>query len=98
MRITGLSEKFEYLRIDMHDIDHSDGSEEDVGQEKLILRFRTSMTALINECAKKHMSKHSRVSSYFQLDLDVFKRVFICHGKAVTTNAKRTLMKIGYDR
>ena len=56
------------------------------------------MTALINECAKKHMSKHSRVSSYFQLDLDVFKRVFICHGKAVTTNAKRTLMKIGYDR
>ena len=40
MRITGLSEKFESVRIDMHDIDHSDGSEEDVGQEKTNIKVQ----------------------------------------------------------
>ena len=47
------------------------------------------MIDLINECAESHMSKHSEVSA---------QRVFISHEKAVTTDAKRTLITIGYDR
>ena len=50
------------------------------------------MTALLYEYAKKHMSKHSRVYSVYQLDIGAgaFKRTFVTHPNAVTTAMKRT--------
>ena len=48
--------------------------------------------AWLYEYAKKHMSKHSRVYSAYQLDIGagVFKRAFVTHRNAVTTAVKRT--------
>ena len=50
------------------------------------------MTAWLYYCAKKHMSKHSRVYSEYQLDIGegAFKRAFVTHRNAVTTAVKRT--------
>ena len=50
------------------------------------------MTAWLYEYAKKHMSKHSRVYSAYQLDigLGAFHRAFVTHRKAVPTAVKRT--------
>ena len=50
------------------------------------------MTACFYEYAKKHMSKHSRVYSAYQLDIGAgaFKRAFVTHRNAVTTAVKRT--------
>ena len=50
------------------------------------------MTAWLYEYAKKHMSKHSRVYSAYQLDIGAgaFKRAFVTHRTAVTTAVKRT--------
>ena len=50
------------------------------------------MTAWLYEYAKKHMSKHSRVYSAYQLDIGAgaFKRAFEAHRNAVTTAVKRT--------
>ena len=50
------------------------------------------MTAWLYEYAKKHMSKHSRVYSAYQLDIraGAFKRAFVTHRNAVTTAVKRT--------
>ena len=50
------------------------------------------MTALLYEYAKKHMSKHSRVYSAYQLDIGegAFKLAFVTHRNAVTTAVKRT--------
>ena len=50
------------------------------------------MTAWLYEYAKKHMSKHSRVYSVYQLDIGAgaFKRAFVIHRNAVTTAVKRT--------
>ena len=50
------------------------------------------MTAWLYEYAKKHMSKHSRVYSVYQLDIGAgaFKRAFVTHRNAVTTAVKRT--------
>ena len=54
--------------------------------------FRANMTACLYEYAKKHMSKHSRVYSAYQLDIKAgaFKRVFVTHQNRVTTAVKRT--------
>ena len=53
--------------------------------------FRANMTAWLYEYAKKHMSKHDRVYSGYQLDIGAgaFKRVFVTHRNAVTTAVKR---------
>ena len=50
------------------------------------------MTAWLYEYAKKHLSKHSRVYSAYQLDIGAgaFKRAFVTHRNAVTTAVKRT--------
>ena len=50
------------------------------------------MTAWLCEYAKKHMSKHSRVYSAYQLGIGAgaFKRAFAAHRNAVTTALKRT--------
>ena len=49
------------------------------------------MTAWLYEYAKKHMSKHGRVYSEYQLDIEAgaFKRAFVTHRNAVTTAVKR---------
>ena len=49
------------------------------------------MTAWLYEYAKKHMSKHSRVYSAYQLDIGAgaFKRAFATHRNAVTITVKR---------
>ena len=49
------------------------------------------MTAWLNEYAKKHMSKHGRVYSGYQLDIGAgaFKRAFVTHRNAVNTAVKR---------
>ena len=57
------------------------------------------MTAWLYEYAKKHMSKHSRVYSAYQLDIGAgaFKRAFVTHRNAVTTAVKRTFKTNEYD-
>ena len=47
----------------------------------------------------KHMLKHSRLYSSFQLDIgsEVFKRAFVAHRNAVTTAVKRILKRIDCD-
>ena len=49
------------------------------------------MTAWLYEYAKKHMSKHGRVYSEYQLDIGAgaFKRAFVTQRNAVTTAVKR---------
>ena len=49
------------------------------------------MTAWLYEYAKKHMSKHGRVYSVYQLDIGAgaFKRAFVTHRNTVTTAVKR---------
>ena len=61
--------------------------------------FRANMTAWLYEYDKKHMSKHSRVYSAYQLDIRAgdFKRAFVTNQKAVTTAVKRTSRKNEYD-
>ena len=50
------------------------------------------MVACLYRYVKKHMSKHGRVSSAYQLDIGagVFKRAFVIHWNAVTTAVKKT--------
>ena len=54
--------------------------------------FRAKITAWLYEYAKKHMSKHSRVYSVYQLDIGAgaFKQVFVTHRNAVTAAVIRT--------
>ena len=49
------------------------------------------MTAWLYEYTKKHMSKHSRMYSAYQLDIgaEAFKRAFVTQRNAVTTAVKR---------
>ena len=58
------------------------------------------MTAWLYEYDKKHMSKHSRVYSAYQLDIGAgaFKRAFVTHGNAVTTAVKKTSTTNDCDR
>ena len=60
-------------------------------RRRLMPWFRANMTAWLYEYAKKHMAKHSRVYSMYQLDIGAgaFKRAFVTHRNAVTT-VKRT--------
>ena len=53
--------------------------------------FRANMTAWEYEYAKKHMSKHGRVYSVYQLDIGTgaFKRAFVTHRNAVTNAVMR---------
>ena len=53
----------------MQNLEHSDGSEKDMGQKTTEPWFRAKMTAWLYEYAKKHMSKHSREYSAYQLDI-----------------------------
>ena len=61
--------------------------------------FRANMTAWLYEYAKKHMSKHSRVYSAYQLDIGAgaSKRAFVTHRNAVTTAVKRTSRTSDYN-
>ena len=60
-------------------------------RRRLMPWFRANMTAWLYEYAKKHMSKHSRVYSGYQLDIGAgaFKRAFVTHRNAVTTAVER---------
>ena len=60
-------------------------------RRRLMPWFRAKMTAWLYEYAKKHMSKHSRVYSAYQLDIGAgaFKRAFIFHRNALATTVKR---------
>ena len=60
-------------------------------RRRLMPWFRANMTAWFYEDAKKHMSKHGRVYSVYQLDIGAgaFKRAFVTHRNAVTTAVKR---------
>ena len=79
----------------MPNLEHSDESKENVGQETEVNMpwFRANKTAWLNEYAKKHMSKHSRVYSSYQMNLEseVFKPAFVTKRNAATTAVKRTL-------
>ena len=68
-------------------------------RRRLLPWFRANMTAWLYEYAKKHMSKHSRVYSAYQLDIEagVFKRAFVTHRNTVTTAVKRISRKSEYD-
>ena len=59
--------------------------------KRLMPWFSANMTAWLYEYAKKHMSKHGRVYSEYQLDIGAgaFKRAFVFHRNAVTTAVKR---------
>ena len=60
-------------------------------RKRLMPWFRADMTAWLYEYARKHMSKHGRVYSGYQLDIGAgaFKRAFVTHRNAVTTAVKR---------
>ena len=60
-------------------------------RRRLMPWFRANMTAWLYEYAKKHMSKHGRVYSGYQLDIGAgaFKRAFVTHRNAVNTAVKR---------
>ena len=61
-------------------------------RRQLMSWFRANMTAWLYEHATKHMSKHSRVYSAYQLDIGAgaFNRALVTHRNAVTTVVKRT--------
>ena len=60
-------------------------------KKRLMPWFRANMTAWLYEYAKKHMSKHGREYSTYQLGLGAgaIKRAFVTHRNAVTTAVKR---------
>ena len=60
-------------------------------RRRLIPWFRDNMTAWLYEYAKKHVSKHGRVYSVYQLEIGAtaFKRAFVIHRNAVNTAVKR---------
>ena len=60
-------------------------------RRQLMPWFRANMTAWLYKYAKKHMSKHGRVYSGYQLDIGAgaSKRAFVTHRNAVTTAVKR---------
>ena len=61
-------------------------------RRRLMPWFSANMTAWLYEYAKKHMWKHSRVYSAYQLDIGAgaFKRASVTHRNAVTTAVRRT--------
>ena len=61
-------------------------------RRRLMPWFRANMTAWFYEYVNKHMSKHSRVYSAYQLDIgaEAFKQAFVAHPNSLTTAVKRT--------
>ena len=60
-------------------------------RRRLMPWLRANMIAWLYEYAKKHMSKHGRVYSVYQLDIagtGAFKRAFVTHRNVVTTAVK----------
>ena len=62
-----------------------------MGKKTVDAMLRANMTAWLYEYAKKHMSKHGRVYSKYQLDIGAgaFERALVTHRNAVTTAVKR---------
>ena len=60
-------------------------------RRRLMPWFRAKMTAWLSEYAKKHMPKHGRVYSGYQLNIGAgaFKRALVTHRNAVTTAVKK---------
>ena len=60
-------------------------------RRRLMPWFRANMIAWLYKNAKKHMSKHGRVFSTYQLDIGAraFKRAFVTPRNTVTTAVKR---------
>ena len=63
-------------------------------RSRLMPWLRANMTAWLYKYDKKHMSKHSRVYSAYQLDMGAgaSKRAFVTHRNTVTNAVKRTSM------
>ena len=57
------------------------------------------MTVWMDEIAKNHISKHSKMYSSFQVDIGskASKRAFVTHPNAVTTAVKITLKTVDCD-
>ena len=57
------------------------------------------MTAFFYEYAKKHMSKHSRVYSSYQMEIgsEALQQALVTHRNAVTTAVNRTSRTSDYD-
>ena len=72
--------------------EHSDEKKKIWARRRLMPWFRANMTEWFYKYAKKHMSKHSRVYSAYQLDIGAgaLKQAFATHRNAVTTVVKRT--------
>ena len=70
-----------------------------VGQNAIDAMVQCQHDCLAYEHAKKHMSKHSRVYSSYQMDIgsEAFKRTFVTNRTKVTTALKRTLKTIDCD-
>ena len=60
-------------------------------RKRLMPWFTANMTAWLYEYAKKHMSKHGRVYSEYQVDIGAgaFKQALVTHQNAVTNAVKR---------
>ena len=63
-----------------------------MGQKTTAAIVQNQHDCLLYEYAKRHMSKHRRVYSAYQLDIGggAFKRAFAIHRNTVTTAGKRT--------
>ena len=61
-------------------------------RRRLMPWLRANVTAWLYEYGKRHMSKHGRVYSGYQLDIGAgaFKRAFVTHRNAVSTAVKRS--------
>ena len=69
-------------------------------RRQLMPWFRAYMTAWLYEYAKKHISRHGRVYSGYQLDIGAgaFKRAFVTHRNAVTTAVKKNSRTSGREK
>ena len=77
----------------MQNLEHSDGSEKDLGQKTTAAMVQSQHDCMVVQ------SKHSRVYSEYQLDngAGAFKRASVTHRKAVTTAVKRTSRTSEWD-
>ena len=57
--------------------------------------FRAKMTAWLYEYAKKHMSKHSRVNSAYQLDIGVGAFNSFCNSSECSSHAVKRTSRTG---
>ena len=84
----------------MRNVDHSDGSEDKMGQKKINASVQVNMTAWMYDYTMNHMSKESSVYSSFMLDMDseVFKRNFVIQTTAVRKAGKKTAKTVDNER